>query len=149
MDYRYLLSFVGVDYGHHVIIKGNGTITHNPIVPVKVVNEFWNKYKKTILDETKDPDNMPKKYTATGYRCIQFKCYLSEGNEAIEMTKARLAKLLKELPAQTYDVELIRTSHSKLTIPVTANSLEEAKALALRDAGDYEYSEYNAEYSAH
>lgn len=47
-----------------------------------------------------------------------------------------------------YDVNLLRTGFSFATITVDADSCKEAEQKALEEAGDHEYSEKNAEYTA-
>lgn len=45
-----------------------------------------------------------------------------------------------------FNVKVIRTSFSKATIKVEADSEEEAEKKALEVSGDHSYSEYDAEY---
>ena len=49
-------------------------------------------------------------------------------------------------PNKEYSVDITRTGYSKKTIKVTASSEEEAKEKAFDIAGDFEYSEYDADY---
>jgi hypothetical protein len=46
-----------------------------------------------------------------------------------------------------FEVQVFRTSYSSRMIEVEANNEEEAKKNALEEAGDYEFSEHDAEYT--
>jgi len=51
------------------------------------------------------------------------------------------------MKTQSFEVEVTRTAHSTLTIPVTANNLEEAEQKALQMAGDFDFGPGdNADY---
>lgn len=45
-----------------------------------------------------------------------------------------------------YDVDIARIGYSFATIQVEAENEEQAKELALEEAGDYEFSEKDADY---
>lgn len=47
---------------------------------------------------------------------------------------------------QSFDIEVTRFGIGQRTISVRAETLEEAESFALRDAGNYEYSEHSSEY---
>lgn len=48
---------------------------------------------------------------------------------------------------KTYTVQLVRTSYQFTDVEVIANSAQEAADYALDNAGDYDYSEKDCEYS--
>lgn len=52
-----------------------------------------------------------------------------------------------DLPIKSYDIEVCRISYAHRTITVKAASLEEAQNLALEEAGDFEFSESEVDYS--
>lgn len=49
---------------------------------------------------------------------------------------------------QYYDVTVVRTSYSSRVISVRAKTFDEAKSIALGTAGNYEFIEERADYSA-
>jgi hypothetical protein len=49
---------------------------------------------------------------------------------------------------KTFEVTVMRISYASRKAIVTANSEDEAKEKALNTAGDYTYSEHDADYSA-
>lgn len=47
---------------------------------------------------------------------------------------------------QSFDIEVIRIGYGSRTITVEAETYKEAQGLALNEAGNYDYSEKNADY---
>jgi len=45
-----------------------------------------------------------------------------------------------------YDVKLTRIGYGATTFKITAKTLDEAKSLALEEAGEHDYNEYNSDY---
>lgn len=72
-----------------------------------------------------------------------------------ELTRAKAAvsriiekeEVERKAMEKDFEIPVVRTSHAFRTIKVKATSLEEAQRLALEEAGDYEFSEKNSDYS--
>jgi len=58
------------------------------------------------------------------------------------------SEALEEEELKEFQIEVCRTSYAHRTITVKAYSLSEAEMLAIDEAGSYEFSESDAEYSA-
>ena len=56
-----------------------------------------------------------------------------------------MAKKKQEL--KDFTIKVMRTSYAYRDIPVKAKNQKEAEKLALDEAGDYEYSEKDADYA--
>lgn len=59
-----------------------------------------------------------------------------------------MAKKLQKEVNKEFDVPVTRTSYSFRTITVKAKNRKEAIRLALEEAGDHEFSEKDADYTA-
>lgn len=68
-----------------------------------------------------------------------------ENGERVEESAVTLSQDDEE---KEFDVPVVRTSYSYKTFRVKAKSSEQAQRLAVEQAGNYEFSEKNVDYSA-
>jgi hypothetical protein len=93
-------------------------------------------------------------YNNKGNRIIQYKLHTKHEkdgwqdwtNEEMKGYLSRMAFLKKEMKPKKYTISVVRIGYGFADIEVTAKSQQQAEEMALDKAGDYEFSEKDAEY---
>lgn len=105
------------------------------------VTDMLSKFKSngSINDEKKDERLKTK--------AAEYRTFIAELEKAIKDEAPALPSTIKG-EKRTWSVPICRTSYAHKTLEVIATSEAEAIEKALDDAGDHEFSEKDADYSA-
>lgn len=108
---------------------------------LKTVTDMLSKFKSngSINDE--------KKKERLNTKAAEYRTFIAELEKAIKDEEPALPSTIKG-EKRTWSVPICRTSYAHKTIGVVATSEAEAIEKAIDAAGDHEFSENNADYSA-
>lgn len=108
---------------------------------LKTVTDMQDKFKSngSISDERKSERLTTK--------ASEYRTFIADLERAIAQTEPAKPSAIKGKLGK-WSVDVCRTSYAHLTIEVYANSEAEAVEKALDEAGDHEFTEKDADYSA-